>query len=159
MLQPATSGLYLQAMTARSFRYLLLATTAAMLIASLMTLIVGKMFEFSEEARAMIPTYIAAGAAAVAFGAQRRIAHTNALRSLWERIVRTAQEAIAFAENPDASWQDAGRLRAELSARIEEVRAVFRNCDQQYIPPDDVAKAYVVGVKAALRDATSAGRS
>jgi hypothetical protein len=135
-------------MTAKTFRFHLMFAIASLLLASATTLIAGSIYvRISDASRAAIPVYIAIGAAWLTFALQRRVAFTNALRPLWDRIVDTVHSCQGYI-NSDMHPEDEYKfLIKNLCCRIDEIRAVFRNVDEKYRAPSTSAKVFVRSVK------------
>ena len=120
-------------MTAKTFRLQTLITIMLLVLAAISTLWLGVVYDQEDATRTIVPVYIGAAAAWLAFCLQRRIAHTNALRSLWERIVRTVQESIQLTRQATVNLDEYENHLCQLSMRIDEVRGVFKNVDEIYV--------------------------
>ena len=138
-------------MTGKTFRRQVLVTVFALLISATITLWIGKEHCQLEVAKALIPVYIGAAAAWITFCLQRRIAHTNALRSLWERIVKTIQDSIQYTHLPSPDAAAYSVIVRDLGIRIDEIRGVFKNVDESYVRPPQSSLEYVLGVKTRMR--------
>jgi hypothetical protein len=135
-------------MTGKTLRQNLYLTISALLIASAITLWLGvRCGSFSEASRSIIPVYIAIAAGWLTFCLQRRVAYTNALRSLWERMVDTIQSAVQYTQVPTRAELEFWELNQQLNCRIDEVRGVFRNVGEAYQAPSAETGAFVRSIK------------
>jgi hypothetical protein len=136
-------------MTGKTFRTHVYVTIAALLIASFVTLWIGVQCteDYASASRTIVPVYITVAAAWLTFGLQRRVAYTNALRSLWEKVVHSVHEAIHYTRLKSPTESDLESLRCELCCRIDEVRGVFRNVGEIYLRPSAQVAVFVRSVK------------
>ena len=139
-------------MTAKTFRFHLLVATISLLIASAITLGAGLVWvKFGEASRSALSVYIAIAAAWLTFALQRRVAFTNALRPLWDRIVETVHACQDYIKSEVHPADCHNLVLKQLCCRIDEVRAVFRNVDEKYCEPAISAKIFVRSVKHSKR--------
>ena len=140
-------------MTGKKFRRQVYLTVTALLVVTLVSLAVGVFYEqYADASRAAVPMYIALAAAWLTFCLQRRIAYTNALRTLWEKVVDTIQGVFQYTFLKEPQEKDLAPVLRSLSCRIDEVRGVFRNVGESYEEPSIETKEFVDGVKAAVSD-------
>lgn len=121
---------------------LLLLGTGALIILSI-TLGDG----YAENLRAGIPTLVAASAGWITYCLQRRVSYINALRDLWENVVEVVQETFQYTYKAPPQESDFTNIMGKLSRRIDDVRGVFMNVDERYVPPSPTSKQYVVSLK------------
>lgn len=75
----------------------------------------------------LVPLLIAVPAGWLAFCFQRRLSYIAALRQLWERLVRSVQQALHYTRLAAPGEGDHVVVLMDLSCAIDDVRAVFRN--------------------------------
>ena len=142
-------------MTGKTFRLQVQVTIGLLLVVALATLISGLCWpeihgaKFGEATRAVIPAYVAVAAGWVAYCLQRRIAYTNALRALWEKVVGSVQIAIQYTHLGNHDSNNFATVMRELSSRVDDIRGVFRNKGEIYREPSYSTKQFVVAIKAA----------
>ena len=132
-------------MTGKSFRNRLFLVSLILLLVAIYTYVAPD--KQASETRAAIPLYLAIGVAYLTYSLQRRIAYTNALRPLWERIVATVQEAVTFTLSSKRDEKTYTELMMNLSCRIDEVRGVFRNVGERYMKPSTRAQVFVRSIR------------
>ena len=136
-------------MTGRTFQIYVVLTCVILAVTTVITLIFGvNSFhlvgqDYEKASQAAVPMYIAVAAGWITYCLQRRISYSNALRSLWEKVVDAVQDALQYTYKISPSEDDFVKVMHKLGCRIDDVRSVFRNVDETYVRPDPNSKGYV----------------
>ena len=136
-------------MTGKTFKFHVITTIVLLSALTAITLVAGVDTKYAEATRAAVPAFVAVAAGWITYCLQRRVSYINSLRSLWDKVVETVQNAIQYTYKSSPSDIDFNEVMYELGCRIDDVRGVFRNVGESYVEPNPDSKKYVKCVRGA----------